>query len=90
VVSCLDARTGEVRYRERLAGNYSASPLAVGDRILFLSRSGDASWVDASSDWNLRRTNHLEGQLMASPAVAQGTLLVRSDSHLYGFPAGPR
>jgi len=90
VVSCLDARTGEVRYRERLAGNYSASPLAVGDRILFLSRSGDASWVDASSEWNLRRTNHLEGQLMASPAVAQGTLLVRSDSHLYGFPAGPR
>ncbi|MFN8856784.1 MAG: PQQ-binding-like beta-propeller repeat protein [Planctomycetaceae bacterium] len=90
VVSCLKARTGEVRYRERLAGNYSASPLAVGDRILFLSRSGDASWVGAKPEWNLRRTNHLEGQLMASPAVALGTLLVRSDSHLYGFPANGR
>jgi len=90
VVSCLDVGTGEVRYRERLAGNYSASPLAVGGRILFLSRSGDASWVDAKPEWKLRRTNHLEGQLMASPAVVDGTLLVRSDSHLYGIPAGPR
>lgn len=88
VVSCLDVETGAVRYRERLAGNYSASPLAVGGRILFLSRSGDASWIEAKPEWKLRRTNHLEGQLMASPAVVAGTLLVRSDSHLYGIPAG--
>lgn len=87
VVSCLDVATGAVHYRERLAGNYSASPLAVGGRILFLSRSGDASWVEAKPEWKLRRTNHLEGQLMASPAVVAGTLLVRSDSHLYGIPA---
>jgi hypothetical protein len=59
----------------------------VGGRILFLSRSGDVSWVEAKPEWKLRRTNHLEGQLMASPAVVAGTLLVRSDSHLYGIPA---
>jgi outer membrane protein assembly factor BamB len=83
VVTCADAQTGDVLFRDRAAGNYSASPLAVDGKLLFSSRQGDVTVIGAGSTWELYAKNHLDGQLMASPAVWRDSLIIRSDSHLY-------
>jgi outer membrane protein assembly factor BamB len=83
VVTCIDAMSGEVLFRQRVAGNYSASPLAADGKLLFLSREGDITVARASSAWQELAKNRLSGQLMASPAVWNDSPIVRSDSHLY-------
>jgi outer membrane protein assembly factor BamB len=83
VVTCADAKTGEVLFRQRVPGNYSASPLVADGKLIFCSREGDITVARASSAWQELAKNHLAGQLMASPAVWNDSLIVRSDSHLY-------
>jgi outer membrane protein assembly factor BamB len=83
VITCADAKSGDVLFRQRVAGNYSASPLAADGKLFFCSREGDVTVARASSAWEELSKNHLAGQLMASPAVWGNSLIVRSDSHLY-------
>lgn len=83
---CLNAATGEVLWKKRFPGNYSASPLSVGDRIYFFSREGEATVVDAlSDDGQVMAKNSLDGQHMATPAVVQGELIVRTEKSLYAI-----
>lgn len=83
VVSSVDVKSGDVLFRERIAGNYSSSPLVADGKLFFNSRSGDVTVVEAGPAWKLLAKNHLDGQLMASPAVWRDSLIYRSDSHLY-------
>ncbi|MBS0260576.1 MAG: PQQ-like beta-propeller repeat protein, partial [Planctomycetes bacterium] len=83
VVTCLNAKTGDLVFRERAAGNHSASPLAVDGKLLFCSRQGDVTVISSGSAWEVLGKNHLDGQLMASPAVWHDSLIIRSDSALY-------
>ena len=89
VVTCADAKTGEVIFRERIAGNHSVSPMFVDGRILFLSRQGDATLLAAGDKFNIVSKTHLEGQLMSNPAVWGDSLLIRSDTNLYRFGDKP-
>ncbi len=83
VASCLNAETGDVVWRERVPGQYSASALVGGDRVYFCSQEGKTTVVAASDKFEVLAENQLEGKLMASPAVVDGDLLLRTDTHLY-------
>ena len=83
VASCLNAETGEVVWRERVDGKYSASLLAAAGRIYFCSQQGRTTVVAASDEFHVLARNELAGMLMASPAVLQGDLVLRTDSQLY-------
>jgi outer membrane protein assembly factor BamB len=83
VVTCADAKSGDVLFRQRVGGNYSASPLVADGKLLFSSREGDVTVARAAATWEELSKNHLSGQLMASPAVWGDSLILRSDSHLY-------
>jgi outer membrane protein assembly factor BamB/pimeloyl-ACP methyl ester carboxylesterase len=89
VVTCADAKTGDVLYQKRIAGNHSASPVVVDGKLLFLSRQGDVSVLRPGSTWEELAKNHLDGQLMACPAVWRDSLVIRSDSHLYRIGSRP-
>ena len=80
---CLDAKTGEVIWRERLGGRFRCSPIQVGNHIYFVNQDGKATIVRAGRDYVVDATNQLEGLFLASPAVASGALFLRSDKHLY-------
>ena len=88
VATCLDAVTGEEHWRERLGGNYDASPLAVRDRIYFLNRDGKATVLAAGPKFRVLATNQLEGTFKASPAIAEKSLFLRSATHLYRIAEG--
>jgi len=83
VISCLDARTGQVHWQERIGGNYSASPILAGGRIYFLSEDGVATVIDPGKEFHKLATNVLDGETLASMAVAEGAIFIRTATHLY-------
>ncbi|MEQ8210252.1 MAG: PQQ-binding-like beta-propeller repeat protein [Lacipirellulaceae bacterium] len=85
VAQCLSAETGEPLWSKRLGGGYSASPLLVGDAIYFFSREGETTVFSTENKPKVLARNQLDGQHMASPAVAEGELIVRTDTHLYAI-----
>lgn len=83
VVTCADVQTGKVRFQKRIPGSYSSSPLVADGKLLFSSREGDVTVVPAGPDWKELAKNHVDGQLMASPAVWRDSLILRTGSALY-------
>jgi outer membrane protein assembly factor BamB len=90
IAQCLDAKTGESRWIQRLGGgDYSASPLFADGRIYFLSEGGVATVIAPGREFRRLATNTLEGETLASMAVSRGSIFIRSDSHLYRIGPAP-
>jgi outer membrane protein assembly factor BamB len=83
IFSCVDAKTGEQVWTKRLGGNYTASPVYADGKLYFFSQDGDCPVLAPGREFNLLSTNKLEAGCMASPAVADNALLVRTKTHLY-------
>ena len=83
IASCVVAKTGEEVWRERVGGNYSASPIYAGGRLYFCSEEGKTTVIDAGRKFKVLAENQLGDGFMASPAVAGKALYLRSRTHLY-------
>ena len=85
VVSCVEAQTGKVVWRERLPGlgKYSASPIHADGRLYFFNENGHCPVIAAGREFKVIAGNKLDAGFMASPAVAGRALIVRSKTHLY-------
>ena len=88
IASCLDAKTGAPYWVARLGGNYSASPVVADGRIYFLSEEGVATVIAPERAFRKLATNVLDGETLASMAVAGGSIFIRSTSDLYRIAAG--
>jgi outer membrane protein assembly factor BamB len=84
---CHDARTGkEIYSRQRLtadASGFTASPWAYNGRIFALSEDGDTFVMQAGPEFKVLGKNPLDEIALATPAVAHGSLIVRTASKLY-------
>lgn len=89
ILTLLDARTGRVHKQARLPGNYSASPVFADGRIYFQSEEGVTTVLAPGHDFRVLATNRLDGATLASMAVSDGALFLRTDSHLYRIGTGP-
>jgi outer membrane protein assembly factor BamB len=87
VAACLDAKTGRENWRERLGGNFSASPLEAAGRIYFLDEDGALTVVKAGKTFEKLARNELKARTLASPAAVEGALYLRTDKHLYRINA---
>jgi outer membrane protein assembly factor BamB len=83
VASCLEAQSGKEVWRERVGGNYSASPIEAAGRIYFCSEEGKCTVIEAGREFKKLAENQLDDGFMASPAVAGKALYLRSRTHLY-------
>lgn len=83
IATCVEARSGTELWSERLGGDFSASPVAAEGRIYFLNEAGIGFVVKASRQFELISKNELGERALASPAVLDGTLLLRSEAHLW-------
>ncbi len=90
IVTCMDAREGTIHYSERLGGEFSASPLVMGDRIYFFDQAGKVTVLAAGKKFEVLGTSSLGDGFMASPAVAGDSLILRSKSKLYRVEARPK
>jgi outer membrane protein assembly factor BamB len=83
VASCIDAKTGASHWQVRLGGNHSASPLYADGRIYFLSEEGESVVIAPGKEFKALGKNQLDGPTLASMAVSNGSIFVRSQTHLY-------
>lgn len=83
IVTCLDTATGGQVWRERLPGNYAASPIHADGRLYFCNQEGKTTVVKPGRTWEVLATNTLDSGLMASPAVAGKALFLRTKTHLH-------
>lgn len=86
ILTALDARTGSLVYQERLGDamreGFSSSPVAIGDKIFFTNDRGQTFVVQAGGTFKLLRVNELRAQVLASPALVDGTWYWRTDAAL--------
>jgi len=85
VATCLDVETGKVHWTKRLGGNFSASPVFAAGRIYFQSEEGTTHVVAADTSFQLLATNDIEERTLASAAVSENAIFIRSESHLWRF-----
>jgi outer membrane protein assembly factor BamB len=83
VASCLDAKSGELYWQERLDGGFSSSPLYAHGRVYFQNEAGVTYVVAAEPEFQELARNDLGERTLASFAVIDDDLLIRSESHLY-------
>jgi outer membrane protein assembly factor BamB len=83
IASCIDAKTGAPFWQVRLGGNHSASPIYADGRIYFLSEEGESVVIAPGKEFKALAKNQLDGPTLASMAVSNGSIFVRSQTHLY-------
>lgn len=86
ILSCVNAATGEVIYRERLgaSGQYSASPVIANDHVYIVSSKGMLTVVRSGDKFEIVHRADLKGSVAASPAMDQNSLYVRTDDAMHG------
>ena len=84
-MSCLDAKTGERIWRNRIpgGGTHWASPLYADGKIYVTSKNGSVVVISPARELAVLAENKLEAEFVASPAVADDAILLRSTTHLY-------
>jgi outer membrane protein assembly factor BamB len=82
-VTCIETATGKTVWRELLGGSYLASPLLDGERVYCFGGSGKTTVIRAGRTFETLAENRLDSGFMASPAVAEGSLILRTKTHLY-------
>jgi len=83
VLTCLDARSGDVIWNQRLGGSFSASPLYADGKIYLSDHEGITYVVQPGREFKQLAKNQLEGRLMASPIALDNALFLRTDKALY-------
>jgi outer membrane protein assembly factor BamB len=90
VVTCCDAATGKMHWRERVPGEYYSSPIAVSGHVLNVSRDGEVVVLKAARAFEHVATNHLGEGSHSTPAVARGRIYFRTFRHLIGVGSNHR
>ncbi|MGA0039588.1 MAG: PQQ-binding-like beta-propeller repeat protein [Pirellulales bacterium] len=85
IASCRDAATGELHWRQRLGGDFSASPLYAEGRIYAFNEQGALFVYAPERTYRELSRSDFEETVFASPAVVESAIIVRSESHLYRF-----
>ena len=83
IATCLEAKTGTPLWQERVGGQFSASLLASPGRVYFFDHDGKTTVVADGRKFEVLATNKLDAGFMASPAVIDRSLVLRTKTHLY-------
>jgi len=84
-VTAIDAASGRRIWQQRVDGIFSASPVAGDGKIYFVSETGETIVVKAGRQPEILARNDLGERLIASPAISNGQLFIRSDGQLFAI-----
>jgi hypothetical protein len=72
-----------LHWRERLGGSFSASPVHAEGQIYLSSEQGMCTVISASREYRQLGSNDLGEPILASCALADGAMFIRTESSLY-------
>ena len=87
LLTCLEASTGKELFRERIgaAGQYIASPIAAGDKVVVASVRGVVTVIQIDDELKILARNDFSEEIFATPAVAENKIYLRTAGHLYAL-----
>ena len=85
IAACIEAKTGKEIWKERIGGNFSASPILADGKIYLFDEDGQGTVIDAARKFKIVARNELDAGCMGSPAVSGDLLIVRTKKALYGI-----
>jgi outer membrane protein assembly factor BamB len=83
IAQCFEVSRGERLWRERLPGEYRASPIVADGRVYFQNRDGLTTVISASRQFEKLAENRVDDETIASPAVSDQRLFLRGRQWLY-------
>lgn len=83
ILYCLDAKTGKELYSQKLKQKYNSSPVYANGNVYFTSVKGETMVIKAGNQLRIVAENKLPGEVYATPAIFQNSILIRTDSRLY-------
>lgn len=92
LMACYEARTGKLVYEKQRLGSSSAfttSPWAYNGKIFCLDEDGETHVIQAGPEFKLLGSNKLDEMALATPALVDHALFIRTMSHLYRIQSSP-
>ena len=83
ILTCADAKTGQIHYSERCTGPISSSPLVADGKLYLQDEKGLGVVVKPGKRFQILAQNDLSERSLASYAVIGSDLLIRTEGHLY-------
>ena len=85
IASAVDAETGETLWKTRLGGAFSASPIVADGKIYLTQETGKVFVIESSRQYKLISENDIGERTLASPAVSNGAIFLRTDDRLWAI-----
>ncbi len=82
-ITVVDAETGQRVFQQRIDGVFSASPVAGDGKIYFVSETGETIVMQAGRTPTVLARNDLGERAVASPAISNGRIFIRTDDHVF-------
>jgi outer membrane protein assembly factor BamB len=89
IITCIDAKTSDKVWQQRIGGSFSASPIYADDKIYFASRDGATTVIKPGRSFEQLAANSLDDGCMASPAANGHALFLRTKTNLYRIEESP-
>lgn len=80
---CIDSKTGKTVYTTRLTGKFNSSPVYGGGNVYFTSTTGETIVIKAGRKLEIACRNKLAGDVFATPAITNNSLIMRAGTYLY-------
>jgi outer membrane protein assembly factor BamB len=84
-VSVVDATNGQRVSQQRVEGVFSASPVAGDGKIYFVSENGETIVMQAGRTPTVLARNDIGERSVASPAISNGQIFIRTDDHVFAI-----
>ncbi|UCG48186.1 MAG: PQQ-binding-like beta-propeller repeat protein [Phycisphaerales bacterium] len=86
-LTCLEAATGKEIFRQRIgaSGQYTASPVVAGDKIVVASVRGGVTVIRVDDELKVLARNDFAEKIFATPAIAENKIYLRTAGHLYAL-----
>jgi outer membrane protein assembly factor BamB len=87
-ITVVDAKTGQRVSQQRVDGIFSASPVAADGKIYFVSETGETIVMQSGRTPAVLSRNDLGERAVASPAISNGQIFIRTDDHVFCIGTG--
>ncbi len=83
MATCIDAKTGAVVWKEKLKGNFNASPVYAAGNIYFINVKGECTIVKPGNKFQKVAENGIGETVKATPVFVRDKMILRTEKFLY-------
>ena len=87
-MQCIAAKTGDIIWSEKMKEKFNASPIWANGHLYFPSVRGNTTVIKEGRELVVVAENQLEGQIWATPAVYDNSIIIRTSKYIYRIGKG--